>query len=1374
MKKRLIGIVLSLLMLLSTFGTGIAGLTPSTAVADAAPIDQAIVQGGAILHCFDWSYNEIRAALPDIAAAGYVAVQTSPVQPAKDYNGSWTDTGGNWWKLYQPLGLRIADGSETWLGTKAELKALCDEAENYGIYVIVDVVANHTANVTGGGYTVNGTYNVSEQVDEELQDPDGSKGLYHTSENGTNDGSRYNMTQYHLSMPDLNTGNQVVQDMVLDFLKECVDCGVDGFRFDAAKHIELPGDSGCSSDFWPYVIGGIRDYAGSNNLYIYGESLSGSGSDAWVNEFITYIGLTDSQTGNAARDAVNNQNAGALAVGTYSRGDSPKDYVLWAESHDTYEDGGSTGVSSDKIVRTWAIVGARADSTALFLARPNERMGLASSDTSWKSTAVAEVNKFKTHYDGTGEYLSYDQDAKVTWIERGNAGSGAGVVIDKLDGAGWVELTAHLMSDGIYKDEITGNNFAVTGGTITGNVGPTGVAVVYNTAAGEAPTPPETSSQTLYLTPASNWMNDGARFAVYTFGGGEHWYSMNLVDGTTNVYSAEITNPYTNVIFCRMNPATTANNWSNKWNQTADLTVPSDKNWYKVAEGTWDSGGGTWDVYGTVGGGTNPIEVTEDAGYYLVGTMTGWSVLPEYKMTRTGASTEEYTIDVPLLRTSKPFHSQFKVVYSPDGMTAQTWYPDGFDNNYGDYDGEIPQSGVYSVYFRPGYDGSSDWHDSCLYAERTKYFVTVNDADRNGTVTVDKEIAAAGETVTVTVTPNAGYSLESLVYMCETGFNTGEFTTTEISGTTFTMPAENAAVKATFAEDGALSDGYYLVDAENAAVENIDPENKLTKLANERQIMGDDTTFVLTGNFGADTYQIVKVADGEIVPFTNGTCTVETTGVTETVYLFLYNPTMFNDWWTGVSSLDGYYLDIGNTPVTRITEDYAFTETETSGLYLLERILYHSDIYVVEMRDGLFISRYPAGNVEDTTETAQNLNGTPFGWGNFDRLVRVSFRPDGQGTPVGTEYMGDYGKWFHGYFISEVLNRVIINESQHGTVTADKMIAEEGETVTLTITPDPGYELDTLTVVNDYNETIEVTDNTFEMTIWEAKVTATFKEAPTPVATFTAHKLLLSGEIGVMFKVTFTDATNVEGSYVTFTYADGRGSVTRQMSDATQVDDVTYWFTAYINALELNDAITATLHCGDATVEDSYVAMTYIEAARTALASNTKLIALIDALQNYGHYLQASGWADQLTHETIPACSTLGADDIAAARDGVADMAVVKELENSGVTEATISLTLNSQTRLNVTVTLDEGVTMTSTQGEELSDGRYRFTTVKIGPRNLGKVYTITVTTDVGTAKVKASPMSYVYAVLNAASMTEAQQLAMAAYYNYYLAASAY
>lgn len=110
---------------------------------------------------------------------------------------------------------------------------------------------------------------------------------------------------------------------------------------------------------------------------------------------------------------------------------------------------------------------------------------------------------------------------------------------------------------------------------------------------------PEVTENMLYLKPNSNWKQSNARFAAYFFGNGDKWVSMVDSDGD-GIYEVNIPEGYTygcNVIFCRMNPSTTANNWNNKWNQTADLKAPTDgKNLYTVKDGTWDKGGGTWSV----------------------------------------------------------------------------------------------------------------------------------------------------------------------------------------------------------------------------------------------------------------------------------------------------------------------------------------------------------------------------------------------------------------------------------------------------------------------------------------------------------------------------------------------------------------------------------------------------------------------------------------------------------------------------------------------------------------------------------------------------------------------------------------------------------
>ena len=71
---------------------------------------------------------------------------------------------------------------------------------------------------------------------------------------------------------------------------------------------------------------------------------------------------------------------------------------------------------------------------------------------------------------------------------------------------------------------------------------------------------------------------------------------MELVEN--GVYGVDIPDGISNIIFCRMNPSTTANNWNNKWNQTSDLKVQTNgDNCYTVKNGTWDKGGGSWSVY---------------------------------------------------------------------------------------------------------------------------------------------------------------------------------------------------------------------------------------------------------------------------------------------------------------------------------------------------------------------------------------------------------------------------------------------------------------------------------------------------------------------------------------------------------------------------------------------------------------------------------------------------------------------------------------------------------------------------------------------------------------------------------------------------------
>ena len=110
--------------------------------------------------------------------------------------------------------------------------------------------------------------------------------------------------------------------------------------------------------------------------------------------------------------------------------------------------------------------------------------------------------------------------------------------------------------------------------------------------------PWEPAANELILVPNKNWTSDNARFAAYFFGkDGNAWSGMTVVPGKPGIYyTTKPAGAFENVIFCRMNPASTENNWNNKWTQTGDLVVPTNgNNMFTIAADSWDAG--SWSKY---------------------------------------------------------------------------------------------------------------------------------------------------------------------------------------------------------------------------------------------------------------------------------------------------------------------------------------------------------------------------------------------------------------------------------------------------------------------------------------------------------------------------------------------------------------------------------------------------------------------------------------------------------------------------------------------------------------------------------------------------------------------------------------------------------
>nr|WP_304002365.1 alpha-amylase family glycosyl hydrolase [Ruminococcus bromii] len=449
-----------------------------TASADSTLRDK--VGDGVMLHAFNWSYNTIKENLPAIAAAGYTTVQTSPVQQPKDYSTSG-DVTGQWWKLYQPISFHIAEKS--WLGTKDDLKSLCDEADKYGIKIICDIVSNHIANADEDRPET-----VSNQVKKYEPEFYKKRRTYtRTYKGDANDSSVQAVVQGHVSKcPDLVTNDTAVQGYIINLLKECIDCGVDGFRFDAAKHIETEDDGEYASDYWKNITSSASSYytqKTGDDLYIYGEILNNCGADRSYSSYTKYINVTDNRTGDAVLYNVTKGKASTATNAKYKSGVAASNAVLWAESHDTYEgNSGSSGfsntadVSDENVVKAWAIVASRKDSTALFFARPGTAlMGGVSTDSTYKSTAVSEINKFHNLFVGQSEKLGSSGD--IAYVARGTSG----IVLSNCKGTNAnVSISGTGLADGKYTDTVSGAEFTVVNGVLTGSIGNTGVAVVYN------------------------------------------------------------------------------------------------------------------------------------------------------------------------------------------------------------------------------------------------------------------------------------------------------------------------------------------------------------------------------------------------------------------------------------------------------------------------------------------------------------------------------------------------------------------------------------------------------------------------------------------------------------------------------------------------------------------------------------------------------------------------------------------------------------------------------------------------------------------------------------------------------------------------------
>ena len=445
-------------------------------------------EDGTTFHAFCWTFNQIKENLPYLADSGFKNVLTMPVQQPK--NG-----GSSWWSYYQPLSFSIADNSA--IGTKEELKSLCEEAEKYDISILVDVVANHLANINDDELEADGTPKVAPSVESyepvlyrnRNENVDGVNGItFHHNPNATGSGAETQVYPYG-NLPDLNTENPYVQERVLSLLKECIDVGVDGFRFDAAKHIETEKDPNYSSNFWNNTLEVAKTYyheKTNKDLYAYGEILNapiGRPFDVYTD----HMRITEDGYVGTFKAALAKKDPQKIVDSDVSKS-SADNLITWVESHDTYVSA-TSHYSDVAVAKFWGIISSRKDLGALYLGRPDENLTVGNVGSyAFETEYVACANRFHNRFIGASEYRSVGGEMIYVTERVSDTDQGAYVLnLDKVDVSTKYEVKLPHLDDGNYYDMLTGNRVVVTKHKAKMNFDSSGIA--YLTRTNQKPRP---------------------------------------------------------------------------------------------------------------------------------------------------------------------------------------------------------------------------------------------------------------------------------------------------------------------------------------------------------------------------------------------------------------------------------------------------------------------------------------------------------------------------------------------------------------------------------------------------------------------------------------------------------------------------------------------------------------------------------------------------------------------------------------------------------------------------------------------------------------------------------------------------------------------
>ena len=327
----------------------------------------------------------------------------------------------------------------------------------------------------------------------------------------------------------------------------------------------------------------------------------------------------------------------------------------------------------------------------------------------------------------------------------------------------------------------------------------------------------------------------------------------------------------------------------------------------------------------------------------------------------------------------------------------------------------------------------------------------------NGAIEASPTSAVEGTIINLTITPATGYAIGEVYYMNGTE-------KVVIEGTSFVMPDFDVEINATFT---AIDYTITVTQGENGTIS----ADKTTAH------VGDVVTLTNTPNVDC-VFVSYTVTDAEGNPVTveNNKFTMPASNVTVTATFRALEVTYSIKWgegdsWSTVNEIgmtkgaDGKWISTQATEMTA-TSQFKVYKSVRDGETLSSETWLGKEYQVTEL---------PA-TIEGLAEYTPNIT--------LSKAGTYSFSYD----PV-TNILVVTGE-----IEPEKYTITVAEGIEHGTVVPDKTEAAAGETVTLTVTPAEGYELETLTVMNG-ETAVEVTNNTFVMPAGDVTITATFKES---------------------------------------------------------------------------------------------------------------------------------------------------------------------------------------------------------------------------------------------------------------------------------------